>query len=84
MTLGGSDGRHASGPTRAGKVIGPSFAAAEVVPVIEAVLDTYRQQRENGESFVRCVQRLGLDPFKQAAHAVRTTTASPSEANSHV
>jgi len=83
VTLGGSDGRHASGPTRAGKVIGPSFAAAEVVPVIEAVLDTYRQQRESGESFVHCVHRLGLDPFKQAAHAVRTTTASPSEANSH-
>ena len=41
MTLGGSDGSHLSGPARAGKVVGPSFAAAEVLGVIEAVLDTY-------------------------------------------
>src|SRR5205085_9995346 len=46
VTLGGSDGSFLSGASVAGKVVGPSFSAAEVPEVIEAVLDTYRQQRQ--------------------------------------
>ena len=46
VTLGGSDGSTLSGPPVAGKVVGPSFSAAEVPEVIEAVLDTYRAQRQ--------------------------------------
>ena len=43
VTLGGSDGSALSAaPRSAGKVVGPSFSAAEVPEVIEAVLDTYR------------------------------------------
>ena len=38
VTLGGSDGSDLSGAAVAGKVIGPSFSAAEVPDVIEAVL----------------------------------------------
>ena len=59
----------------AGKVIGPSFAADEVPDVIEAVIDTYRDQRAANERFIDTVKRLGLDPFKTAANAVRRTTA---------
>lgn len=73
VTLGGSDGSHANGAAKAGKVIGPSFAAHEVVDVIEAVLEVYRAQRLRQESFAHAVQRLGPEPFKAAAQAVRET-----------
>ncbi|WP_288251948.1 nitrite/sulfite reductase [uncultured Hydrogenophaga sp.] len=78
VTLGGSDGKRLSGEATPGKVIGPSFAANEVPEVIEALLATYREQRESGEPFVRTLRRVGIDPFKLAANAVRSTTARPS------
>ncbi|MNZ91888.1 Sulfite reductase [ferredoxin] [compost metagenome] len=71
VTLGGSDGAHLSGAPVAGKVIGPSFSAAEVPDVIEAVLATYRDQRTPGERFQDTVRRLGLDLFKEAGKAAR-------------
>ncbi len=75
VTLGGSDGSFLSGPAKAGKVVGPSFAAAEVVDVIEAVLDVYRDKRETHETFARTLNRVGFDVFKAAANSVRNTTA---------
>lgn len=75
VTLGGSDGSTLSGPTGAGKVIGPSFAANEIVEVIEALLTTYRRLRQGQERFIHTLKRVGLDPFKTAANAVRHTTA---------
>ena len=80
VTLGGSDGSELSGAAVAGKVIGPSFSAAEVPDVIEAVLNTYRDLRESGETFQNTVRRTGLDPFKEAAkqarHKEETETAA--------
>ena len=75
VTLGGSDGSNHAPTSVAGKVIGPSFAADEVTDVIEAVIETYRAQRAAKEKFIDTVQRVGLDPFKAAANAVRRTTA---------
>jgi sulfite reductase (NADPH) hemoprotein beta-component len=75
VTLGGSDGSTQSGPATPGKVIGPSFAADEVADVMEALIDTYRQQRATHEKFIDTVKRVGLDPFKSAANAVRRSTA---------
>ena len=75
ITLGGSDGSDHAPTSAAGKVIGPSFAADEVSDVIEAVIETYRGQRAANEKFVDTVKRIGLDPFKAAANAVRRTTA---------
>ena len=75
ITLGGSDGSRLSGEATPGKVIGPSFAASEVPDVIEALLDTYRNQRTSGETFVTTLRRTGLDAFKTAANAVRVSTA---------
>lgn len=74
VSLGGSDGSSLSGEAVPGKVIGPSFAASEVTDVVEALLDTYRAQRLAGEPFIASVRRLGLEPFKQAANAVRHET----------
>ncbi|KPU96372.1 nitrite reductase [Variovorax paradoxus] len=71
VTLGGSDGSALSGAPQAGKVVGPSFSAAEVPGVIEAVLMTYRDTRENGENFIDTLRRVGPDPFKAAANGAR-------------
>ena len=77
VTLGGSDGSALSPEAKAGKVVGPSFAAAEVVDVIEAVLDIYLAQRIDYELFIDTYNRLGMDAFKSAANQVRTATARP-------
>lgn len=71
ITLGGADGSTLSGPAIAGKVVGPSFSAAEVPDVIEAVLSTYRELRKPGEFFIDALRRIGHDPFKAAANAAR-------------
>ena len=73
ITLGGSDGSTLSGAPVAGKAVGPSFSAAEVPDVIEAVLDTYRAERLTGqaETFIAALRRLGAEPFKLAANAAR-------------
>lgn len=71
VTLGGSDGSALSGAAQAGKVVGPSFSAAEVPDVIEAVLNTYRDTREAGETFIDALRRVGIEPFKAAANGAR-------------
>ena len=75
ITLGGSDGSLLSGVPQPGKVVGPSFSAHEVVDVIEAVLDTYRDVRQPGETFANALKRVGHEPFKRAAHASRSPAA---------
>ncbi|HEY0954503.1 MAG TPA: nitrite/sulfite reductase [Roseateles sp.] len=75
LTLGGGDGTKLAGGTVAGKVIGPSFAADEIADAIDAVIETFTRERLAGEHFIDAVKRLGLDPFKTAANAVRTSTA---------
>ncbi len=76
VTLGGSDGTAHSGPATPGKVVGPSFSAAEVPVVIEAVLDTYRRERQTladgrQETFIATLKRVGIEPFKAAANGAR-------------
>ncbi|WP_374662821.1 nitrite/sulfite reductase [Inhella sp.] len=75
LTLGGSDGSRLSGTAQAGKVVGPSFAADEIADAVEAVLDTFKTERQAGERFIETLRRVGHEPFKLAANAVRTSTA---------
>jgi sulfite reductase (NADPH) hemoprotein beta-component len=79
VTVAGADGSTLSGAATAGKVIGPSFAADEVPDVIEAVIATYLQARENDERFIDAARRLGPLPFRAAADAVRRSTAAKPE-----
>ncbi len=77
ITLGGADGTHLSGPAIGGKVVGPSFSAAEVPDVIEAVLTTYRELRTSAqEHFIDTLRRVGHDPFKAAANGARHPKAT--------
>ncbi|MDO5690984.1 MAG: nitrite/sulfite reductase [Pseudomonadota bacterium] len=72
VTLGGSDGSALSGPATPGKVVGPSFSAAEVPGVVEAILDTYCELRSSAaERFIDTLRRVGHEPFKQAANGAR-------------
>ncbi len=77
VTLGGSDGSDLSGPAQPGKVVGPSFSAAEVPEVVEALLETYRELRRGAggrqETFLATLRRVGLEPFRAAANAARIT-----------
>ena len=74
VSLGGSDGSQISGASVAGKVIGPSFSASEVANVVETLLDTYLAIRQPQENFISTVRRVGLEPFRAPANAVRTET----------
>jgi sulfite reductase (NADPH) hemoprotein beta-component len=76
LTLGGADGSTNSGASVPGKVIGPSFAADEIADAVEAVIDTYREQRAPQERFIDTVRRLGVEPFKAPTQAVRRSTAT--------
>ena len=80
VSLGGSDGSTLSGKPVAGKVVGPSFEAAEVPEVIEALLDTYRRERQSGETLIATLHRVGIDLFKQAANSVRQNAATEAAA----
>jgi sulfite reductase (NADPH) hemoprotein beta-component len=65
ISLGGAQGLEAS----LGKVIGPSFAAAEVPDVIAQIVDVYVEQRHPDEAFIDTVRRIGIDPFKERVYA---------------
>ena len=80
VTLGGSDGSALSGAPTPGKVVGPSFSASEVPDVIEAVLETYRQERLSDERFIATLRRVGAEPFKQAANQARHHAEAPAPA----
>ncbi|MGV0954202.1 MAG: nitrite/sulfite reductase [Fluviibacter sp.] len=64
VTIGGRQGND----TRLGKVIGPSFAAADMPDVVTKLLETYVSLREPEERFVETVVRVGLDPFKLSVY----------------
>jgi len=64
ITLGGAQGKHSA----LGKVIGPSFSAAEVPQVIERIIGTFVRYREHEELFVDTIARIGLEPFKERVY----------------
>jgi len=65
VSIGGSQGRDAA----LGKVIGPSFAAADVPDVIGALIDVYVERRIDDERFIDTLQRIGTEPFKERVYA---------------
>ena len=65
ITLGGSQGNY----TAIGKVIGPSFAQADVPAAFEKIMTLFVEQRQEGERFIETVRRIGLDPFKERVYA---------------
>jgi len=70
VSIGGNQGRiRAGAPAALGKVIGPSFARAQVPEVIEALIQVYLERRESDEErFVDVVWRIGIGPFKERVY----------------
>jgi sulfite reductase (NADPH) hemoprotein beta-component len=67
VTLGGvvgPDPEH----TAIGGVIGKAFAAEQVPGIVAALLDTYVALRVPEERFIETLQRVGVDPFRDAAY----------------
>jgi sulfite reductase (NADPH) hemoprotein beta-component len=70
ITIGGHQGETRDGEKAAiGKVIGPSFARAEIPDVIERLIACYLDHRDSdAERFVDTVGRIGIEPFKQRVY----------------
>jgi sulfite reductase (NADPH) hemoprotein beta-component len=70
LTLGGEQGTGATG-AHLGRVIGPSFAAEEMPDVVSTVINTFIENRANGERFIDTYNRIGMAPFKERVYASR-------------
>jgi sulfite reductase (NADPH) hemoprotein beta-component len=70
IEIGGNQGETQPGAKAAlGKVIGPSFARADIPDVIERLIETYLERRDSeAERFVDTVQRIGIEPFKERVY----------------
>ena len=70
ISIGGNQGLTRPGaPAALGKVIGPSFARAEIPDVIERLIGVYLEQREvEEERFIDVVWRVGIEPFKERVY----------------
>ena len=67
VEIGGNQGETRRGAKAAlGRVIGPSFARAQVPAVIERLIECYLARRDSeAERFVDLVHRIGIEPFKE-------------------
>ena len=69
ISVGGHSGDRGT-EASLGQILGPSFARAEVPDVVQKLIETYLELRvEEGESFLHCFRRLGIDPFKERVYA---------------
>ena len=71
VEIGGNQGEIYPGGhgARLGKVIGPSFARADIPDVIENLIHAYLEHRDSdAERFVDVVHRIGIEPFKERVY----------------
>ncbi|MBO9353210.1 nitrite/sulfite reductase [Bordetella petrii] len=70
-----------------GRIIGPSFARAQVPDVVERLVRTYLRLRDSdAERFIDVVDRLGIAPFKEDVYsdaAVAQSAPAPSQELAH-
>jgi len=81
ITIGGHQGATRDGDAAAiGRVIGPSFARAEIPDVVERLIECYLARRDSEhERFVDTVARIGIEPFKHAVYGSRAHAAAPGD-----
>ena len=65
VSLGGSQAKDAS----IGKILGPSFKQEDMVAVMEKILNTFVELRQDEEPFLDTYRRVGIDPFKERVYA---------------
>jgi len=71
LTLGGSSSDDAA----LGDRLGPSIARDRVVDSIGRLIETYVEQRADGERFLDTYRRIGIGPFKARVYAEEEATA---------
>jgi sulfite reductase (NADPH) hemoprotein beta-component len=65
ISLGG----HAGNDAAIGEIVGPSVSRDEVPEVIARILDAHVALRLPEESFLQCLRRVGIAPFKERIYA---------------
>lgn len=65
VSIGGS----ASATSSLAKILGPSFAQAEIPEVVEKLVDVYVNNRVEEELFIDTYNRIGIAPFKSSVYA---------------
>ena len=65
LTLGGEAG---DAPA-IGERLGRAVSETEVVAQIDTIIEHYRSIRQPDETFIACVKRVGVTPFKEAINA---------------
>ena len=65
VSLGGNSDHDSS----LGDILGPSFGAADMPEVIEEIINTYLDHRQETERFIDTYRRIGLAPFKERVYA---------------
>jgi sulfite reductase (NADPH) hemoprotein beta-component len=65
VCLGGSQAKDAS----IGKILGPSFSQDDMPDVIDKLVTTYLELREEEEIFLDTYRRVGIEPFKERVYA---------------
>ncbi len=76
IMLGGSSADAAA----LGAIVSPAFSSEQVVDAVETIVDTYLEERADGERFLDTYRRVGLEPFKEklyAPHEGRETRGRP-------
>ena len=72
ITLGGDHTENAA----IGERTGPGFAADEVIPAIERIIDAYLELRDGREEpFIDTYRRVGMAPFKAALYPAAAVAA---------
>ena len=72
ITLGG-DGTETAA---LGERTGPGFAANDVVPAVDRLIDTYLELRsDEDEAFLATYRRVGMQPFKAALYPATASAA---------
>ncbi|MEO1889581.1 MAG: nitrite/sulfite reductase [Cycloclasticus sp.] len=64
LTLGGSD----SHQSKLGARLGKAIAKANVVDAVDDIVQVYKAQRTDNESFANTLERVGLQPFKDKVY----------------
>ena len=57
------------GQTALGTILGPAVTADKVVEAVDALVNTYLDNRSAGERFVDTCRRIGVEPFKERVYA---------------
>ena len=70
IEIGGNQGELRPGRAASlGKVLGPSFARADVPDVVERLVQCYLERRDSeAERFIDVVHRIGIEPFKERVY----------------